>query len=208
MNRNFKYYFFVGLFSIIPMAATIWLINWILNIFVGPGQSIINNILPNFNWITPIKPYVTWLIGFILTILFVLLSGYIISSVFGRYLFSKLESIILKIPIVNTLYQTIKGITESISSTNKQAFSKVVLIEYPKEGIWTIALVTGDSKNKEGTKFYHLYLPTTPNPTSGFMLYIPVDNVIETDMTSEEAIKIIISGGSMSPDTNEINQIK
>ena len=205
MNRNFKYYFFVGLFSIIPMAATMWLINWILNIFVGPGQSIINNILPNFNWVTPIKPYVSWLVGFILTILFVLLSGYIISSVFGRYLFSKLEGIILKIPIVNTLYQTIKGITESISSTNKQAFSKVVLIEYPKEGIWTIALVTGDSKNKEGTKFYHLYLPTTPNPTSGFMLYIPVDKVIETDMTSEEAIKIIISGGSMSP---EINQIK
>ena len=206
MNRNFKYYFFVGLFSIIPMAATIWLINWILNTFVGPGQSIIDNILPNFNWITPIKPYVTWLIGFILTILFVLFSGYIISSVFGRYLFSKLESIILKIPIVNTLYQSIKGITESISSTNKQAFSKVVLIEYPKEGIWTIALVTGDSKNKEGTKFYHLYLPTTPIPTSGFMLYIPVDNVIETDMTSEEAIKIIISGGSMSPDINEINK--
>ena len=207
MNKNFKYYFFVGLFSILPMAATIWLINWILNIFVGPGQSIINNILPDFNWIAPIKPYVTWLIGFILTILFVLLSGYIISSVFGRYLFSKLESIILQIPIVNSLYQTIKGITESISSTNKQAFSKVVLIEYPKEGIWTIALVTGDSKNKAGIKFYHLYLPTTPNPTSGFMLYIPVDKVIETDMTSEEAIKIIISGGSMSPDVNDINQV-
>ena len=204
MNNKARYYFFVGLFSIIPMAATIWLINWILNIFVGPGQSIISGVLPDFYWFVPIKPYVSWVVGFVLTILFVLICGYVISSVFGRYLFAKLEGLISQIPIVNTLYQTIKGVTESISNTNKQAFTKVVLIEYPKDGIWTIALVTGESKNKEGKKFYHLYLPTTPNPTSGFMLYIPVDNAIETDMSSEEAIKIIISGGSISPEENEI----
>ena len=70
MSNKTRYYFFVGLFSIIPMAATIWLINWILNIFVGPGQSIINGVLPDFYWFVPIKPYVSWVVGFVLTILF------------------------------------------------------------------------------------------------------------------------------------------
>ena len=76
---------------------------------------------------------------------------------------------------------------------------KVVLIEYPRKGIWTLALVTGESCNKEGINFYHLFLPTSPNPTSGYMLYISKDDVIEIDMKAEEAIKIIVSGGSISP---------
>ena len=118
---------------------------------------------------------------------------------------SKIEQVIARIPIANTLYQTIKSVIESISNAKNQAFSKVVLIEYPKKDIWTLALVTGSSKNKSGKEFYHLFLPTSPNPTSGYMLYIPIDKVIETDMHSEEAIKIIISGGALSPDTNEIN---
>ena len=141
---------------------------------------------------------------FIPSSIFVLVSGYIISSVFGKFLFSKMEDIISRIPLVNSLYQTIKGLTESISSSSKQAFSKVVLIEYPRKGIWTLALVTGDSVNNKNQEFYHLFLPTSPNPTSGYMLYISKDDVIEIDMSAEEAIKIIVSGGAISPKTNQI----
>jgi len=133
-----------------------------------------------------------------------LLSGYLISSFFGRMLFLEIEKIISQVPVVNTLYQTVKSITDSISSKDKQAFSKVVLVEYPRKDVWTLAMVTGESVNQDGKKYYHLYLPTTPNPTSGYMLYISVDEVIETDMGSEEAIKIIISGGTLSPEKNEI----
>ena len=79
------------------------------------------------------------------------------------------------------------------------------MLEYPRKGIWTLALVTGESKNKSGENFYHLFLPTSPNPTSGYMLYIPVLDTKETDMSSEEAIKIIISGGALSPKENEID---
>ena len=197
MIKNIRYYFFVGLFSVIPIGATFWLISWILNIFSGPGQKLVNEFLYT-------NIYINWILSMLLTIIVVVICGYIISSVFGRLLFLRLEKFISTIPVVNTLYQTIKSITESISSSDNQAFQKVVLLEYPRKGIWTIALVTGESKNKNGQKFYHLYLPTTPNPTSGYMLYISVDDVIETDMSSEEAIKIIISGGAMSPEINEL----
>jgi uncharacterized membrane protein len=205
MNSKLRYYFFIGLFSILPIGMTLWFMNWILKVFAGPAQSILNTFLPNIGWFLSIKPYASWFFGFLLTFLFVLLCGFIINGVFGKFIFLKIEDLISKIPIANTLYQTIKGITDSISNANKQAFRKVVLIEYPRKGIWTLALVTGGSKNINGKLFYHLYLPTTPNPTSGFMLYIPIEDVIETEMNSEEAIKIIISGGAMSPEINDIN---
>ena len=200
MNTSFRYYFLIGLFSILPIAATLWLMRIILTFFASPAQSIINEILPK----NPASTALSWVIGFLLTFLFVLICGYIVSSVFGKIIFSKIESIINRIPIVNSLYQTIKGITDSISNSSKQAFSKVVLIEYPRKGIWTLALVTGESCNKEGINFYHLFLPTSPNPTSGYMLYISKDDVIEIDMKAEEAIKIIVSGGAISPKNNEI----
>ena len=201
MNKKFRYYFLIGLFSILPIAATLWLMRVILTFFAGPAKSIIGNILPS---VVPGQEFISWVVGFIMTIIFVLSSGYIISSVFGKILFSKIESIIARIPIVNSLYQTIKGLTESISSSSKQAFSKVVLIQYPRKDIWTLALVTGESVNEKGVNFYHLFLPTSPNPTSGYMLYISKDDVTEVDMSTEEAIKIIVSGGAISPDKNQI----
>ena len=201
MGKNFRYYFLVGLFSIIPIAATWWLMDIIFRFFAGPAQSIIDQIIP-YEFMG--QKLLTWSIGFLATVLFVLACGYIISSVFGKLLFSKIEKIIARIPLVNSLYQTIKGLTESISNSSKQAFSKVVLIEYPRKGVWTLALVTGQSVNEKNVSFYHLFLPTSPNPTSGYMLYISKDDVIEVDMAAEEAIKIIVSGGAISPDKNQI----
>jgi len=198
MIKKLRYYFFVGLFSIIPIGVIFFLIKWILGLSISPAKSIVSSIFSIQH------ESITWVIAFVLTISFILLSGYLISSFFGRMLFLEIEKIISQVPVVNTLYQTVKSITDSISSKDKQAFSKVVLVEYPRKDVWTLAMVTGESVNQDGKKYYHLYLPTTPNPTSGYMLYISVDEVIETDMGSEEAIKIIISGGTLSPEKNEI----
>ena len=96
MNKNFRYYFLVGLFSILPIAATLWLIRVILTFFAGPAKSIIGNILPS---VFPGQEIISWIVGFIMTIIFVLTCGYIISSVFGKMLFSKIENIIGRIPI-------------------------------------------------------------------------------------------------------------
>jgi len=205
MNNKFKYYIFIGFFSIFPIGATVWLLKWLLTVLVGPAQSITKILLPSSTLFNATQPYASWVIGFILTVSFVFTFGFLVSSFFGRILFSKIEQIIAQIPIVNTLYKTIKSVIESISNSQNDAFQKVVMLEYPRKGIWTLALVTGESKNKDGKKFYHLFLPTSPNPTSGYMLYIPTSDVIEIDMSSEEAIKIIISGGALSPKENQID---
>ena len=205
MNKKFKYYIFIGFFSIFPIGATVWLLKWLLTVLVGPAQSITKILLPSTTLFNATQPYASWVIGFLLTISFVFTFGFLVSSFFGRILFSKIEQIIAQIPIANTLYKTIKSVIESISNSQNDAFQKVVMLEYPRKGIWTLALVTGESKNKDGKKFYHLFLPTSPNPTSGYMLYIATSDVKETDMSSEEAIKIIISGGALSPKDNEIN---
>ena len=198
MGQKLKYYFFVGLISIIPIGIIYVIIKWVLELSIGPAQSILINLFPSED------QSIVWLIAFILTVLFILFCGYVISSLFGKFLFSEIEKIISQIPVVNSLYQTVKSITDSISNKDKQAFSKVVLIEYPRKDVWTIAMVTGESTNKDGKKFYHLYLPTTPNPTSGYMLYIAVEDVVETDMTTEEAMKVVISGGTLSSNQNDI----
>lgn len=198
MGQKLKYYFFVGLISIIPIGIIYVIIKWVLELSIGPAQSILINLFPSED------QSIVWLVAFILTVLFILFCGYIISSLFGKFLFSEIEKIISQIPVVNSLYQTVKSITDSISNKDKQAFSKVVLIEYPRKDVWTIAMVTGESTNKDGKKFYHLYLPTTPNPTSGYMLYIAVEDVVETDMSTEEAMKVVISGGTLSSNQNDI----
>ena len=205
MNNKFKYYIFIGFFSIFPIGATVWLLKWLLTVLVGPAQSITKILLPSSTLFNATQPYASWVIGFILTVSFVFTFGFLVSSFFGRILFSKIEQIIAQIPIVNTLYKTIKSVIESISNSQNEAFQKVVMLEYPRKGIWTLALVTGESTNKDGKKFYHLFLPTSPNPTSGYMLYIPTSDVKEIDMSSEEAIKIIISGGALSPKENQID---
>ena len=205
MNKKFKYYIFIGFFSIFPIGATVWLLKWLLTVLVGPAQSITKILLPSTTLFNATQPYASWVIGFLLTISFVFTFGFLVSSFFGRILFSKIEQIIAQIPIANTLYKTIKSVIESISNSQNDAFQKVVMLEYPRKGIWTLALVTGESKNKDGKKFYHLFLPTSPNPTSGYMLYIATSDVKEIDMSSEEAIKIIISGGALSPKENQID---
>ena len=114
------------------------------------------------------------------------------------------DRLVLKIPVAKTIYKTIKQLTNSIADTQANAFEKVVSIEYPKKGIWTIAMVTGQSVDKNNNAYYHLFLPTTPNPTSGFMLIVKKSDVIESKMNVEEGLKTIISGGMVAPEVNDL----
>ena len=194
-----KNYFITGLFSIIPLAITFTIIKWLFDFFSEPGKKMINYIFPNSS-----APIIENIIGFILTFLFIYLIGIIISNVLGKRLYSIFENILAKIPLVNYIYNTIKQITDTLTVSQKHAFKKVVYIEYPKEDIWTIALVTGESKDSQDNEYYQIFVPTTPNPTSGFMLYIKKENTKETDMSIDEGLKIIISGGMLAPRKNEI----
>ena len=128
----------------------------------------------------------------------------LVSSMFIKKVLLSLEKIISGIPVVNIIYKTIKQVTSSLGDPNKESFKKVILIEYPRKDVWTLAMVTGESMDKNGNEYYNIYLPTTPNPTSGFMLYALKTEVLEADISVEEGLKIIISGGVIGPDINGI----
>ena len=102
------------------------------------------------------------------------------------------------------VYKTVKQITESISSQNNNAFKKVIQLEYPRRGLWTLAMVTGESTDKEGNEYFHIFVPTTPNPTSGYMIYALKSDTVVTELSVEEALKIIISGGMLAPNENTL----
>jgi len=194
-----KNYFLTGLFSIIPIAITFTIIRWLFHFFSKPGKKIIDTLIPNAESIV-----IENIVGFILTFLFIYIMGLIISNVLGKRIYSFFEKLLSKIPLVSYIYNTIKQITDTLSVSKKQAFKKVIYIEYPKDGIWTIALVTGESKSKNGDEYYQVFVPTTPNPTSGFMLYLKKADIKETNMSVDEGLKIIISGGMLAPKTNDI----
>ena len=196
-SKTTKHYIFTGLFSILPIAATYWIIEKLFHFFSTPGSTIVEMIFSD-----KVPLYIPELAGFILTILFIYIIGILVSNVLGKRVYVWVEVMLSRIPLVNAVYRTIKQITTSLSGPERQAFKKVVYIEYPRNGIWTLSMVTGESTNKKGERFYHIFVPTTPNPTSGYMLYIPQNDTQKTNISIEEGLKIIISGGMLAPKKN------
>ena len=198
-SKTTKHYILTGLFSILPIAATYWIVMKLFHFFSTPGSTIVEMVFSD-----QVPLYIPELSGFILTLLFIYITGVLVSNVIGKRVYTWFESILSRIPIVNAVYRTIKQIIASISEPNRQAFKKVVYIEYPRREIWTLAMVTGESTSVQGVKYYHIFVPTTPNPTSGYMLYIPQKDAREANISIEEGLKIIISGGILAPNYNTL----
>ena len=196
-SKTSKHYILTGLFSIFPITATYWIEVKLFKFFSKPGSTIVEIIFSD-----KVPLYIPELAGFVLTILFIYIIGLLVSNVLGKRVYLWMEGILSRVTVVNIVYRTIKQITTSISGPERQAFKKVVFIEYPRNGIWTLTMVTGESTNKDGEKYYHIFVPTTPNPTSGYMLYIPQKDTQKTNMSIEEGLKIIISGGMLAPNKN------
>ena len=198
-TKSFKYYIITGLLSILPVAATYWILLKLFQFFSTPGAKIVEFIFKN-----KVPKYIPELAGFILTILFISFAGMLVSNVLGKRIYTWFENVLSRIPLVSVVYRTIKQITTSLSGPDRQAFKKVVYIQYPRKGLWTLTMVTGESINKAGDKYYHIFVPTTPNPTSGFMLYVLQEDALATKLSVEEGLKIIISGGMLAPGTNQL----
>ena len=143
-------------------------------------------------------------LGIILTVVLIYVLGLIVTNFLGKKIFNIGESIVKRVPIVNMIYSTLKQITDTFTKGTTDAFEGVVYIQYPRKGLWTMAFISGESKNKDDIPYYHLFVPTTPNPTSGFFLMIPQADAIPTGMTVEEGLKTIISGGLLAPDRNPL----
>ena len=142
-------------------------------------------------------------LGVLLSILVVLTTGVIMAHFFGQKLVVAWEAILNRIPLVRSIYSSVKQLSETLLSTGGQSFRKVLLIEYPRKGLWTLAFQTGtevgEAQLKTGEEVINVYVPTTPNPTSGFFLMVPRRDVVVLDMSVDEGLKMIISMGVVVP---------
>jgi len=204
----YKKYILTGIISIIPVYITYWIIEQIFLIVSIPGKNIISYFTSLFNFSNEINiqliTITEYMLGFILTIMSLFFLGLIISNVVGKKIYSYFETLLNSIPVVNKVYSSIKQIISTISIDNKKSFKKVVMIQYPKKGLWTIAMVTGESTNKNKKEFYTLFVPSTPNPTTGYMIIISKEDVVNTDLSVEDATKVILSGGLVTPNLDKI----
>ena len=197
--------FLTGLVVIAPIGLTAWLIwsvigwidSWVLP-FIPDSYNPALLINQYFNLNVDIRG-----IGVAMFLLFTVLVGWIAKGLLGRSLIRTSESVVLSIPGVRALYSGLKQITETVLSQSKGSFDKACLVEYPRKGIWAIAFISTDAKGEiadsHDKAMVSVFLPTTPNPTSGFLLFVPREDVKVLDMTVEDAAKLVISAGLVYP---------
>ena len=193
MISHFRRIILTGLFTIAPVALTFYFLK-VIFVFLDNLSS------PIFK---RMEIYIPGM-GIVLTLLLVYFLGLFVTNILGKRFLNWLETLFKNIPLVNTIYNTIKQITQAFSGTTGKNFQSVVYIQYPRKNLWTLAFVTGDSENENSVEFFHLFVPTTPNPTSGVFIILPKSDAIETNLNVEEALKSVISGGMLAPKTHKL----
>ena len=199
LGAKLRAYLFTGILVTAPVAITFYLaykfILWV-DVFV-------NKILPpQYNFVN-YMPMTIPGFGLIILIGFLMLVGMFAAGFLGRFFIRLGEWFVAKMPLISSVYSLLKQIFETVFSSKTQAFKKVVMLEYPRKGIWILGLVSadlqGEIEEKLPDEMVNVFIPTTPNPTSGFLIFVPRKDVIEMDMSVEEAIKFIVSGGLVEP---------
>ena len=195
-----KRYFFTGLLISAPIGATIYITLFIVEFIAGlvPQRFNPNGLLPE------IIGYEIPGLELIIAFLSFILIGLIFSTLFGKAILGYFDNLITRIPFAGNVYKAIKQITETFSNADA-AYQKVVLIEYPRKDIYAIGFMTGETKgeikDRKKIDMVNVFVPTTPNPTSGFLLFIPKEDAVELDMSVEDAIKLVVSAGMVVPPT-------
>ncbi|WP_050470188.1 DUF502 domain-containing protein [Herbaspirillum chlorophenolicum] len=192
-------YFITGLLILVPLAITVW----VLNLIIGTMDQSLLLLPPSWRPEALLGFYIPGL-GTILTLLIIFLTGLAARNFIGRQIVSVWEGILTRIPVVKSIYSSVKQVSDTLFSSSGNAFRKAVLIQYPRHGSWTIAFLTGtpggEVKNHLEGDYISVYVPTTPNPTSGFFLMLPRAESIELDMSVDEALKYIVSMGVVAPE--------
>ena len=193
-----KKYFITGLLIWIPLAITLWVLHLIVTTMDQSLALLPPQLQPEVLFGYPIPG-----LGVVLTLLIVVGTGVLASNILGQRLVSFGETVLGRIPVVKTIYTGVKQVSDTLFSPGGQAFRKALLVQYPHDGAWTIAFLTGtpggDVANHLRGDYLSVYVPTTPNPTSGFFLMMKRSDVIELDMSVDEAMKYVISMGVVPP---------
>lgn len=182
-----------GLVVTVPIAVTIWIFVWLFNEIDKILKPLISRYIG-----TALNGHTTG-IGFAIIVALVLIVGLIATNVIGKRIVRWGESLISKIPISRTLYEGIRQMMQSYSEKDKTGFLQVVMVEYPRKGVHTLAFVTNEYTNEHGKKMVSLFIPNSPNPMSGFLHIFDDSEVVRTRLTIEEGLKMVVSAGRVSP---------
>jgi len=198
MMSAFRRYIMAGLLVWLPLGVTILVIKMLVDLMDRSMLLVPAHLRPD----QLLGVHIPGL-GVIVSVLVVLLTGIIVANLFGRKLVDAWESLLARIPLVRSIYSAVKQIAETMFSSSGQSFRKVLLVEYPRKGLWTLAFQTGtqtgEAQCKTGRDVINIYVPTTPNPTSGFFIMVPKEDVVELEMSVDEGLRMIISMGSVVP---------
>ncbi|RAP33580.1 DUF502 domain-containing protein [Candidatus Marinamargulisbacteria bacterium SCGC AG-439-L15] len=188
--------FFYGLLFILPIIATIWLVIFLIHLFSGPVSNLFGRSIPTS-------------LSFVLTIVFITFIGLLARNIIGRAILKYFEAIISRIPFVNIVYKSFRQVTQAFSFQEK--LLSAVMLEYPRKGAWALGFVTKEFPqgvvDKEGNNIVEnmcsVFVPTTPNPTSGYFIYVKKEDLRELDMSVEESVKILMSAGVITPEKKQ-----
>lgn len=197
-SQLIKRYFITGLLIWVPLVITAWVLSLIVNTL---DQSL--HLLPKALHPERLVGFSIPGVGALLTLAMIFLTGLLAANFIGQKLVSWWHRLLSRIPVVNSVYKSVKQVSDTLFAPNGNAFRKALLVQYPRAGSWTVAFLTGqpggDIVNHLEGDYVSVYVPTTPNPTSGFFLMMPSREVVELDMTVDEALKYIISMGVVAP---------
>ena len=194
--------FLTGLVVVAPAVLTIWLIR----AFVEFVDSRVVPLIP-VRWLPEPLPTLNIPgVGVVIALLFVLIVGWLAKGFIGRSLINWAEDLVARMPVVRSIYNAIKQLAETVFAQSSTSFKRACIVEYPRPGLWAVAFVSTETKGEvarklDGEKLISVFLPTTPNPTSGFLLFVPEKDVTYLDMSIEDAAKLIISAGLVTPDS-------
>ena len=197
--------FVAGLLVWLPLTITVWVLWQLLSVFDGIFRAMvgaIGTVAP------PAQPLLDRLVhtpglGVVVVIAAILLTGVLVANMVGQWWLRQWDALIARIPIVKSIYSSVKQVSDTVFASNGNAFRQAVMVQYPRAGSWTIGFVTGVpggevARNLPG-EHISVYVPTTPNPTSGFFLMVPKAEVVELSMSVDEALKYVISMGVVAP---------
>jgi len=206
--------FITGLLLCLPISLTIYIIVWLVNFLASPARGGLTHFLVTLG----IEPQETFLFRAGVTLISALLVaaglaliGFISRNLFGRFFIGVLEKILQRVPMVRSIYSAIKQIIDTFSVGGKEkTFSRAVLVEFPRAGCWTIGFLTHEGETEfsriVGTSLVHVFVPTTPNPTGGYMILVPANEVKILEVSVSEAMKMSVSGGAVVPAKNATPQ--
>lgn len=198
-----KKYFITGLVILLPLAVTIAIVIFIVNFLTKPFVETVSSFLVHFGLTHQIIIYASKLLILLTLFGFTVLLGMVTRWIFFKSLFGIGDKILHRIPIVNTVYKTTQDIIKTLFVSDKKSFKQVVMVEFPRPGVYVIGLIARESPPscsiKAGKELISVLIPTTPNPTTGFLLMLPPEEIINIDMRPEDAIKYIVSCGVIIP---------